>query len=238
MTKPLPRRKPPQAAKKTEPDLSGFSSVSDYIVSLSHYQEIGSLGAGSFGKVWQGRNRITGWTVAVKELLVDTLEDQDLQFYEREAQIPVRCKGPFLLDFLGFTLTPPYSIITSFVPCGSLWDAMHTKALRSNSTQKTNIAMGMAHGMMYLHRHNVIHRDLKNPNILLDGRLLPKIADFGLSRFLFECENTQKLTGNIGTPHGMATELLMDVPYGPPLDVYAYGMKCILKKFRSGVGIV
>jgi serine/threonine protein kinase len=74
--------------------------------------------------------------------------------------------------------------------------------------------MGMAHGMAYLHRHKIVHRDLKTPNILLDERILPKIADFGLGRFVTDCEAVQKMTGNIGTPIWMAPELLVGDEYG------------------------
>jgi serine/threonine protein kinase len=205
-------------------DFSELSGIADYLIDVAEYRALGALGAGTFGKVWKGESRVTGWTVAVKELLADTLQGRDLAFYQREVQILVRCKDPFLLDFIGFTLSPPYSIVTSFMPCGSLWDAVHNRAFRLNAGQKTNIAMGIAHGMAYLHRHKVVHRDLKSPNILLDERLLPKVADFGLGRIMTECEAAQQMTGNLGTPIWMAPELLMDTPYGPPVDVYAYAM--------------
>jgi serine/threonine protein kinase len=210
--------------KPSETDFSALKDIFDYVIDVDDYREMGSLGQGTFGKVWKGESRVTGWTVAVKELLSESLHGKDLEFYQREVQILVRCKDPFLLDFIGFTMKPPYSIVTSFMPCGSLWDAVHNQAIRLNPTQKTNIAMGMAHGMMYLHRHKIVHRDLKTPNILLDDRLLPKIADFGLGRFVTDCEAVQKLTGNIGTPIWMAPELLTGAEYGTPVDVYAYGV--------------
>jgi serine/threonine protein kinase len=208
----------------SEPDLLGLEDVSDYVIFIDEYADLGSLGQGTFGKVWKGQSRITGWTVAVKELLTDRLDGQDLEFYRREVRILISCNDPFLLDFLGFTMTPPYSIVTSFMPCGSLWDGIHNRALELNAAQKTNIAMGIAHGMMYLHSHKIVHRDLKSPNILLDERLLPKIADFGLGRFVTDCDSFQQMTNNIGTPIWMAPELLEGTVYGPPVDVYAYGM--------------
>jgi serine/threonine protein kinase len=44
--------------------------------------------------------------------------------------------------------------------------------------------MGVAHGMMYLRAHDVVHYNLKSPNILLDERFVPRISDFGLGRFI------------------------------------------------------
>jgi hypothetical protein len=54
--------------------------------------------------------------------------------------------------------------------------------------------------------------------------MLPKIADFGLGRFVTDCTAMQQLTGNLGTPMWMAPELIEDRGYGPPVDVYAFGI--------------
>jgi serine/threonine protein kinase len=171
--------------------------------------------------VWKGQSE-TGWTVAVKEILADRLEARDLDFFQREVQILVRCNDEFLLDFIGFSTNPP-AIVTSFMPCGSLWDRIHTKGKAPlNATQKTNIAIGIAHGMKYLHSHKIVHRDLKSPNILLDERMLPKIADFGLGHFVAECTGGEQTA--VGTPVWMAPELIDSKQYGPAVDVYAYGI--------------
>jgi serine/threonine protein kinase len=108
-------------AARTEADgdrLSALKDIFDYEIDVDDYRDMGSLGQGTFSRVWKGQSRITNWTVAVKELLTDRLHGKDLEFYQREVQILVRCKDPFLLDFIGFTMEPPYSIVTSFMPCG------------------------------------------------------------------------------------------------------------------------
>jgi serine/threonine protein kinase len=210
--------------QKDDPGIAGLRNVVDYVINLSDFQALGQIGQGAFGRVWKGQSLVNGWLVAVKELYAEHLDEKDLEFYRREVKILVGCDDEFLLDFIGFTMTPPYSIVTSFMAGGSLWDLLHNHTGHLNGTQKTLVAMGIAHGMRYLHERNVIHRDLKSPNILLDDRLLPKIADFGLGRFVSECESVPQMTGNIGTPIWMAPELLQDLPYSFPVDVYAYGM--------------
>jgi serine/threonine protein kinase len=50
--------------------------------------------------------------------------------------------------------------------------------------KRYNIIKGICRGLDFLHKHNIVHLDLKPQNILSDANMMPKIADFGLSRLL------------------------------------------------------
>ena len=85
----------------------------------------------------------------------------------------------------------------------------------------------MHHPCYYLHSHNIIHKDLKPGNILLDDFLLPKICDFGLSKINQQGqENNLTKTGlDIkGTPKYMAPEVWAKLDYGKPCDVYGFAI--------------
>jgi len=83
--------------------------------------------------------------------------------------------------------------------------------------------------MLYLHSQNIIHRDLKSSNLLLDKHLNVKVADLGIAR---EASLTQTMT-TIGTVAWTAPEILRHDPYNQQADVYSYGVvlwECITGK--------
>lgn len=85
----------------------------------------------------------------------------------------------------------------SYVSLGIYVDP--NKRVNLNWEIRYKIIRGIARGLLYLHedsRLNVVHRDLKTSNILLDGELNPKISDFGMAR-LFEINQTEASTTTI-----------------------------------------
>ena len=199
-------------------------TLSKFLTNTNDYKIIKTIGRGGYGKVDVGIHQKTGKKVAIKELFLSELEGRQLKLYSREVQILSKLKSPFLLHLDGFTTTHPYCIITDFIEKGSLFDALHHKsgAPKLTPTNKTIIAMGIAYGMKDLHKMDIIHRDLKSLNILLDDNIYPKICDFGISRF--KKQDGSALTLQIGTPHWMAPELYDPKGYNNKVDVFAYGV--------------
>jgi len=92
-----------------------------------------------------------------------------------------------------------------------------------------SIAADVASGMAYIHFNNMLHRDLKPGNILLDAQWVAKIADFGT---VFDPSNNGKTEGDIqGTPPYMAPEIVQAKEYTKPVDAWAFG--CILAHMGS-----
>ncbi|KAI4317879.1 hypothetical protein L6164_025710 [Bauhinia variegata] len=84
------------------------------------------------------------------------------------------------------------------------------------------LALDLARGLSYLHSKNIVHRDVKTENMLLDGNRKLKIADFGVARV--EASNPCDMTGETGTLGYMAPEVLDGKPYNRRCDVYSFGI--------------
>ena len=93
--------------------------------------------------------------------------------------------------------------------------------LHVDIVDKVRMALEAAHGVQYLHERGIIHRDLKSQNLLLDSENTVKVADLGISRFMM---SGQTMTGQRGTPHWMAPEVIEGLRYTEKADVYSFGV--------------
>ncbi|EAY10858.1 TKL family protein kinase [Trichomonas vaginalis G3] len=196
---------------------------SDLVVDLSNFEFQDVIGKGGFGEVIKGVDKNSGKIVAIKQIFSQKLEGNKLRRYLGEIETMAKCNNFFLVPFVGFTTKPPYSIITEYMPNGALNSYTRSRCKDFLSgTQLTSISIGISFGMVHLHSLNIIHRDLKTGNILLDENFFPRICDFGIARF--DDSETSILTKKIGTPNYMAPELITSNNYTNKVDVYAFAM--------------
>lgn len=169
------------------------------------------IGCGSFGKVYQGR--VGGESVAIKQI-DESLHPNDSAFdlagLRRELAILSLIQSPHLIRFLGYSYHEPHYYLVTELADGSLHDYLMDGRLRAlDWTAKEKIAQEICRGMIVLHHNGIAHRDLKTENILIvekEGELVPKIADFGISRDVHSRTSFQ--TRSVGTKHYMAPELM------------------------------
>lgn len=199
-----------------------IDEFSEFVVDIREFEKDKLIGKGGYSEVWHAINRKTGQKVALKQLLPSVTNKQARQF-AREIRTMAYADHPFFLKCLGFSTRQPLTLVMEYIPNGSLFRYLRSDRRREmlKGTQRTLIAMGVAHAMAYLHSLGIIHRDLKSMNILLDETFLPKLCDFGIARFL---DSDQVMTVQVGTPHWMAPEILNGKKYGTEVDVYSFGM--------------
>ncbi|EAY07324.1 TKL family protein kinase [Trichomonas vaginalis G3] len=190
-------------------------------VNLDDFEVIKEIGAGVSSHVFYGKYKKTDQEVAIKRLKFKKLSGLKLASFQREVSVLATCCHPCLIGFVGATDTPPFCIVTEWMPNDTLYHDLH-KHHKLDTTMRTIAAFDIARGMQELHSKHIIHRDLKSLNVLLDKDYHVHICDFGFSRGAGE---EQLYTQNVGTPHWMAPELLdSSHSYNYKVDVYAYGI--------------
>ncbi|WCJ43994.1 Protein kinase superfamily protein [Euphorbia peplus] len=181
------------------------------------------IGLGSYGEVYHAD--WNGTEVAVKKFLDQDFSGAALAEFKREVRIMRRLRHPNVVLFMGAVTRPPnLSIITEFLPRGSLYRILHRPHGQIDEKRRIKMALDVARGMNCLHTSipTIVHRDLKSPNLLVDKNWTVKVADFGLSRLKHNTFLSSKSTA--GTPEWMAPEVLRNEPSNEKCDVYSFGV--------------
>ncbi|KAI9118291.1 hypothetical protein K1719_010623 [Acacia pycnantha] len=181
------------------------------------------IGIGSYGEVYHAD--LKGTEVAVKKFLDQDFSGDALAQFKSEVEIMLRLRHPNVVLFMGAITRPPHSsILTEFLPRGSLYRLLHRPNFRIEEKRRLRMAFDVAKGMNYLHTSHppIVHRDLKSPNLLVDKNWVVKVCDFGLSRMKHHTFLSSKSTA--GTPEWMAPEVLRNEPANEKCDVYSFGV--------------
>ncbi|KAF8720687.1 hypothetical protein HU200_023589 [Digitaria exilis] len=110
-----------------------------------------------------------------------------------------------------------------FVPNGTLKDYITDASSGLEWRKRYQIIKGICEGLHYLHEMCIVHLDLKPSNILLDDDMVPKIADFGISRFFDQGQSWVTATKLSGTPGYLAPEAYTrKITF--KLDMYSLGV--------------
>lgn len=190
-------------------------------IDIDDYEKIDEIGKGASALVYKARNKKTGKIVAMKNFLFRKLNSSAIQSYQREVAVLASVQHYSVLKFVGYSDTNSFCVLTEWMNGGNLYNAIHQQGFLS-PTDRTIAAFDIATAMMHLHSKNIVHRDLKSLNILLDDNKRIKICDFGFSRF---AELQTQMNSRVGTPYWMAPELLtQNCFYTSKVDVYAYGI--------------
>ncbi|TYH06146.1 hypothetical protein ES288_A08G133800v1 [Gossypium darwinii] len=134
----------------------------------------------------------------------------------------MRMAGYCIRDGYGF-------IVTEYMPGGTLFDVLHQSQPRLvlNWDTRYRVAFGIAHGLSYLHHDcvpQIIHRDIKSDNILLDSEFEPRIGDFGMAKLVSDEDSSSTRSAIVGTLGYIAPENAYSTRLTEKCDVYSYGV--------------
>ncbi|CAA6659406.1 unnamed protein product [Spirodela intermedia] len=182
------------------------------------------IGLGSYGEVFHGE--LHGTEVAIKKFLQQDISGDALEEFRSEVQIMKRLRHPNVVLFMGaVTRVPNLSIITEFLPRGSLFRLIHRPNNQLDERRRLRMALDVARGMNYLHNGTptIVHGDLKSPNLLVDKNWVVKVCDFGLSRMKHSTFLSSRSMA--GTAEWMAPEVLRNEPSDEkPVDAVSGAM--------------
>ncbi|KAK8870184.1 hypothetical protein M9Y10_008061 [Tritrichomonas musculus] len=208
------------------------NQINNYKIQLKNFKIVKEINRGAFGVVYEVKDKKTDKHFAAKVIKYEN--EQTKEMTNREIQIMVRISHPTLVKFRGFSLkdfsnNDNITILMDIVERGSLYSILRDSRngfadKNYDDTSRQIILIGISYGMMVLHKHYVIHRDLKPDNILIDSDFHPHITDFGLSKF-YDVNNSLKQSKVCGTSIYMAPEVVNgQCSYNGKADVYSFGM--------------
>ncbi|XP_058186587.1 LEAF RUST 10 DISEASE-RESISTANCE LOCUS RECEPTOR-LIKE PROTEIN KINASE-like 1.4 isoform X1 [Rhododendron vialii] len=186
------------------------------------------LGDGGFGTVYYGQLQ-DGRTVAVKRLYENNFKR--VEQFMNEVEILTRLRHVNLVQLYGCTSkrSRELLLVYEYIPNGTVADHLHGRRANSGLLSwpvRLSVAVETAGALAYLHASDIIHRDVKTNNILLDNDFRVKVADFGLSR-LFPTDVTHVSTAPQGTPGYVDPEYYQCYQLTEKSDVYSFGVVLI-----------
>ena len=196
--------------------------------SLSFYKYGRLIGQGAFGKVNLGLNVLTGRVVAVKSFNKQKLDNEKENkikiFYETD--LMKQLNHPNITKILEhFESEKYFLIIMEYINGGNLFSFVKKRRKLSEKTAKF-LFRQIIQGIKYIHSKNIVHRDIKLENILIDVNNNIKICDFGIGKILDN--KNQKLHDQCGTPMYMAPEILLSTKENGydafPVDLWSAGI--------------
>jgi serine/threonine-protein kinase len=189
--------------------------MSRYIVGeviADKYRLVRPLGEGGMGALWVAQNLALDVQVALKLIRADIASDSASDRLLNEARTAARLKHPSIVRIFDFGRTrrgDPF-IVMELLTGQSLGEHLETQR-RLPATYTIQLLLPIAEALAAAHRHGIVHRDLKPDNVFLaesDGRLQPKIVDFGIAKLSHEPANG-RLTQDgavLGSPEYMSPE--------------------------------
>jgi len=217
-------------APATEPYQADFDNINDQMeglqvddftnMTVDQFERLVTVGTGTFGRVYLVRHRITKKYYAMKMLKkAEVVRLKQVEHLTAEKQILMSIKHPFVVNlYRTFQDEKHVYMVMEYVIGGELFSHLRRAGRFTNDVARfyaAEIALAFEH----LHSNDIIYRDLKPENLLLDQQGHIKITDFGFAKRV--ADRTWTLCG---TPEYLAPEVIQSQGHGKAVDWWALGI--------------
>jgi len=195
------------------------------------YEVLEVVGEGAYGIVYKCRNKETGKYVAIKKF--KEVEDEIVKkTMKRELRMLQRMHHENIVDFIeAFKRKGNLFLVFEYVE-KNLLEILQDSPRGLEPKLIRHFMYQLCKAIKYLHNQNVIHRDVKPENLLVNEKMDLKLCDFGFAR-LISGSSKERLTDYVATRWYRAPELLLTQgEYGPEVDYWAVG--CIMGELVDG----
>ncbi|XP_062916422.1 MAP/microtubule affinity-regulating kinase 4-like isoform X3 [Mobula hypostoma] len=209
---------------------NSIASCTDEQPHIGNYRLLKTIGKGNFAKVKLARHILTGREVAIKIIDKTQLNPTSLQKLFREVRIMKCLNHPNIVKlFEVIESEKTLYLVMEYASGGEVFDYLVSHGRMKEKEARAKFRQ-IVSAVQYCHQRNIVHRDLKAENLLLDADCNIKIADFGFSN---EFQYGSKLDTFCGSPPYAAPELFQGKKYdGPEVDIWSLGV--ILYTLVSG----
>lgn len=233
-----PERESEPLTELVVPDAAGAAGPgNETLGSLlgERYRTLARLGAGAFGEVYRCHDSDLGREVAIKrvrlEAFVEPSQLEDVkQRFQREAQVAARLRHPNIVTTYDIVKAPVTFIVMELVE-GKTLQALLQERGRLPLDEAIALLAQAAAALDHAHANQVVHRDVKPANIMIETGGHVKVMDFGIAKL--ETGSNLTTTGSImGTPNYMSPEQAKGLKVDGRSDLFSLG--CVLYECLTG----
>ncbi|KAL8478871.1 hypothetical protein ACS0TY_030668 [Phlomoides rotata] len=203
-------------------------TFADLLEATNGFHNDSLIGSGGFGNVYKAELK-DGSVVAIKKLI--HVSGQGDREFTAEMETIGKIRHRNLVPLLGYCKVGEERLLVyEYMKYGSLEDVLQDRrkiGVKLSWGARRRIAKGAARGLAYLHHNcspNIIHRDMKSSNVLVDEKLDGRVSDFGMARMMNAMDTHLSVSTLAGTPGYVPPEYYQSFMCSKKGDVYSFGV--------------